>query len=373
MSASRAWLLAAALGAAALVPGRAAAAPDWELLGVRRVSFAVDRDVVPVGAREGRFTAIKIEVEGGDLEMYDVRVVFTNGAVWSPTTRLRFRERSWSRTIDLPGQARGIRRIEFRYRSEVRRGRAVVRVFGREAAPAPPPRPVAAWERIGSRQVSFAVERDVIPVATSEPFTALKLEVSGGNLELYNIRITFGDGEVWAPNMRVTFREGSWSRTVDLPGEARVIRRIEFRYRSQVKRGQATMHVFGRAAAPSHRPTPPDDSHGAPHVPGWEAVGTTQVSLRADHDVVNVVGRGAFRRIRFDVADAAIEMSDVRVTFSNGETFSPQTRLVFRAGTRSREIAVPGGARVIRRIDFRYRTLETRPGGRATVHVYARR
>jgi hypothetical protein len=105
---------------------------DWELLGARRVSFRAEKDVIPVTAREGRFTAIKLEVEGGNLEMYDVRIVFGDGQSFSPDTRFVFREGSWSRTIDLPGGARVIRRIEFLYRSELKRGRATVRVYGRQ-------------------------------------------------------------------------------------------------------------------------------------------------------------------------------------------------------------------------------------------------
>jgi hypothetical protein len=371
MSASRAWFLAAAFGVAALLPSRAVAAPDWELLGTRRVSFAADRDVIQVGAREGRFDAIKIEVEGGDIEMYDVRVVFTDGETWSPTTRLRFRAGSWSRTIDLPGRARAIRRIEFFYRSAVRRGGATVRVFGREAQRPQPPRPSdVSWERLGSRHVSLAAERDVIPVGAREgAFTALKLEVSGGSLEMYDVRITFGDGDVWSPNTRLNFREGSWSRTLDLPGRARVIRKVEFRYRSQVRRGKATVHVYGRGAG-ADTPAP---AGTPPRVAGWEGLGTSQTSVRADRDAITVAARGGFRRIRFVVPDADIEMSNIVVTFANGESFSPQTRLVYRGTTRAREIDLPGTVRVVRRVDFHFRSLEARPVGRVTVHAYGQR
>ena len=103
---------------------------EWDLLGTRQVSFAAEKDVI--GAKhQGRFRAIKIEVEGGNLEMYNIRVVFGNGGHFSPETRVVFRQGSWSRTIDLPGDARVIRRIEFWYRSELKRGRATVRVYGR--------------------------------------------------------------------------------------------------------------------------------------------------------------------------------------------------------------------------------------------------
>ena len=139
-----------ALAAVLLLPASARPAAEWELLGSRRVSFAAERDVIDVGAREGTFDAIRIEVDGGNLEMYNIRLTFGNGDTWSPNTRVFFRQGSWSRLIDLPGPVRAIRKVEFWYRSRLRRGQATVRVFGRAArvptdapAPHPPPNPHA--------------------------------------------------------------------------------------------------------------------------------------------------------------------------------------------------------------------------------------
>src|SRR5712671_3792951 len=97
------WMLAVALAAVALLqtPTRPAAA--WDLLGSRRVSFAVDRDVIDVGLPEGTFNAIRIEVDGGTLEMYNIVLTFGNGDTWSPNTRVVFRQGSWTRLIELPG------------------------------------------------------------------------------------------------------------------------------------------------------------------------------------------------------------------------------------------------------------------------------
>jgi len=107
---------------------------EWELLGTRRVSFTLDHDAIIVGAREGGFTAIKIEVAGGNLEMYNIKVTFGNGQTFSPETRVEFHQGSWSRTIDLPGPVRILRRVDFWYRSRLRpvRGAATVRLFGRK-------------------------------------------------------------------------------------------------------------------------------------------------------------------------------------------------------------------------------------------------
>lgn len=105
--------------------------PGVAFLGGREVSFAADHDALPIGARAGRFSAIRIEVPEGGLEMYDVRITFGDGATFSPETRLQFDEGSSSRRIDLPGGARVIRRIDFLYRSDrPREGRAHVRVYG---------------------------------------------------------------------------------------------------------------------------------------------------------------------------------------------------------------------------------------------------
>ena len=97
------------------------------------------------------------------------------------------------------------------------------------------------------------------------------------------------------------------------------------------------------------------------------------VDYRVDHDAIVAVGDGAFRAIRIDVEGGDLELFDVKLTFGNGETFSPATRLSFRGGTRSRVIDLPGDARIIRRIDFFYRSAIFGGQGRATVHVYGRR
>jgi hypothetical protein len=88
----------------------------WELLGRKDVSFLVDRDTVDVGRAEGRFRELKFVVEGAPVEMYEVRVVFGDGGEFRPPTRLHFAENSVSRTIDLPGRGRIIRKIDFVYR-----------------------------------------------------------------------------------------------------------------------------------------------------------------------------------------------------------------------------------------------------------------
>jgi hypothetical protein len=163
----------------------------------------------------------------------------------------------------------------------------------------------------------------------------------------------------------VEFREGSWSRTIDLPGGARVIRRIEFWYRSELKRGRAVVRVYGRQGQG-------DDHDAGRPLEGWNRLGQRQVSFRVERDVIPALGEGRFHRIMLVVNDADLEMFDVRVVFGTGESFSPATRFYFGGDTRSRVIDLPGDARVIRRIEFAYKSVRGGGDGRATIVVYGK-
>jgi hypothetical protein len=97
---------------------------NWRKLGERSVDGARDRDVITVGAREGSYRRIMIVVEHSPLEMYDVKVTFTDGGMYSPATRHTFGANTRSHVIDLPGGRRTIRSVEFRYGNLPGHGRA---------------------------------------------------------------------------------------------------------------------------------------------------------------------------------------------------------------------------------------------------------
>ena len=93
----------------------AVARSGWTMLGERSVDGAHDRDVIAVGARDGRFRRIMLVVEHSALEMFDVVVTFGDGSQFSPRTRHVFSADTRSSVIDLPGAERVIRSVEFRY------------------------------------------------------------------------------------------------------------------------------------------------------------------------------------------------------------------------------------------------------------------
>jgi hypothetical protein len=115
---------------AAPPPRAVVQASGWAFLGKRWVNGRADHDVIHVGARDGRFHQIQIVVDHSALELFDLAIVFGDGEVYAPPTRLVFAPGTTTRVIDLPGGARVIRRIEFRYGNLPGGGRAHVQVYG---------------------------------------------------------------------------------------------------------------------------------------------------------------------------------------------------------------------------------------------------
>lgn len=107
-------------------------------------------------------------------------------------------------------------------------------------------------------------------------------------------------------------------------------------------------------------------------VTDWNRLGERVVRPGADDRDSIVVTRseGRFTRVQLRVEHSALELYDVVITFADGTTYSPRTRLVFARGTNSRVIDLPGGARIIRRVDFRYSNIPG--GGRAQIELWAR-
>jgi hypothetical protein len=110
---------------------RVEARTGWDKLGERWVEGKVDRDVIGVGARDGKFQQVMLVVEKSAVEIYDLSITFGDGSTFSPETRLVFGNGSSSRVIDLPGEKRVIRKVEFKYGNLPGGGRAQVELWAR--------------------------------------------------------------------------------------------------------------------------------------------------------------------------------------------------------------------------------------------------
>ena len=106
----------------------------------------------------------------------------------------------------------------------------------------------AAWTQLGERRVSFAFERDTVHVTNPRGrYRKLTLVVRDSALEMYDVVVTFVNGDVYSPTTRLVFGADSRSRVIDLPGARRAIKKVEFRYRSRnVFTGFAEIELWGK-------------------------------------------------------------------------------------------------------------------------------
>lgn len=108
-----------------------AAQARWDQLGCKQVGFLVDKDVIRVGRREGKFTAIRLKVTGNKVYMTDLKVIYANGAPDDIPVRNEIRAGGQTRPLDLKGERRAINQIEMVYRSQPNfKGEATVCVEG---------------------------------------------------------------------------------------------------------------------------------------------------------------------------------------------------------------------------------------------------
>lgn len=110
------------------------------------------------------------------------------------------------------------------------------------------PRRKARWEFLGSRDVDFKVDRDVIPVTWRDgAFDAIRIVVKGGALNMHKCIIHFENGGTQDVELRHNFDRRSASRLIDLAGNNRLIEKIVFWYDTKNFSGQkATVTVYGR-------------------------------------------------------------------------------------------------------------------------------
>ena len=106
---------------------------------------------------------------------------------------------------------------------------------------------------------------------------------------------------------------------------------------------------------------------------GYTYLGERWVAGRGQevHEAIaGLRGDGRFSSIMLVVENAPVEMYNVVITFGDNQRYEPGTRMTFGPDSTTREIPLPGGARVIRRVDFVFGNI---PGdGRAKVELWGR-
>ena len=104
------------------------------------------------------------------------------------------------------------------------------------------------WERLGEANVDGRSDKDTIRVGRDDGlYTAIRFRVEKGPIEFDRIVIEYGDGGRQELRVANRLRAGEQSRVIDLPGNRRVIRKVEIWY-EKARPGSAKprLVLFGR-------------------------------------------------------------------------------------------------------------------------------
>lgn len=219
---------------------------------------------------------------------------------------------------------------------------AMALLFGTAAGPA-----FAKEQLIGTAVYEAKPQRDVVNVGGREgQFKAIRFEVRNNEVEVFDLKIVYGNGTAEDIRVRQNFKPGASSRVIDLAGRSRSIKQIIVTYAA---RGPARIQFYG--------------IEGTPVAAKWEQLGCKSVGFGIDRDVIKV-GRndGTFSAIKLRVRSAPIEIFDLHVVFANGKRQDIRVRSVIKPGGETRAIDLAGKNRGLDRVELLYRSIPTFKG-----------
>ncbi len=222
--------------------------PRWERLSVERVERELERDVINLSRRDGRFDAILLRVRQSPIRLRRVRVVFGNGQRQDFDLPNVLR-RGDSPVLELRGrQGRFIDRIVLVYRDAGSPRRARVEVFGRQARRQGFRRLGPDWTRLSIERAEGSRQREVIPLSRADGrFDALLLRVSRSPVRIRRVRVVFGNGNRQDFNLAEVIRPGEEAGPLELRGrQGRFIRRIVLVHRDAGGDRRGRVEVWGR-------------------------------------------------------------------------------------------------------------------------------
>lgn len=112
--------------------GASAASAQWKDVGSKEVDYKADHDTLSVTGWEGDFRAVRLGVTRASVRFFRVVITFGNGATQDVNTKARINPGQFTRVVDLRGNERVIKKIDFWYESEsLGRKKALVTVYAR--------------------------------------------------------------------------------------------------------------------------------------------------------------------------------------------------------------------------------------------------
>jgi hypothetical protein len=215
------------------------------------------------------------------------------------------------------------------------------------------------WDSLGNVRLKPGGWENTVEGMVPETVNKVRIDVTGADLDMSDIRLAFENGTVWSMKDRVKFREGSRTFLFELPDAAHQIRRIGFTYRCLTPHAEPLVQVYGRY------------TERAATVINWMHLGAREIDFAQDRGEIEVSADDTLRGLRFWVDSADVDLSNVKVTYGDGAVVKVPGMVPVQA-RRGRAVDLPGSGGVVRRVEFTYHSPFKGTQGKQMIHVYGR-
>lgn len=107
--------------------------------------------------------------------------------------------------------------------------------------------PSDTWKLLGTRVVDFSIDYDVIEVNQNAVFTALKIKVKEGKVNVHKSTIHFANGDKQDIDLPNLLTEANDGKVIELDGNERIINKIGFWYDTNSKSDlRGVIEVWGK-------------------------------------------------------------------------------------------------------------------------------
>jgi Protein of unknown function (DUF2541) len=368
----------------------------WELLGEERVGLGNDRDVINLGKSEDyyknrSYRRLRFVVEGGEVRMKSVRLIFLNGQNEDLDISRTLRPGE-NFDVDLRSERSYLRQIQLNYTGKfgfslggggLKVNQATVRIFGEntrggggggrdEVVSRPRTVIPPGWNELAREGFDRRDATVQIRVGRREGrIGQIRFQNDGDKVDIREVSLRFANGETQNIRLNNPLETGEVTRPIDVEGDRRVIESMTIRLNPGRRSGQAELIVLG-TERPGREDGGRGDSGGGRR--DWVALGEQSVGFGVDKDVIRINQSEDFYRNRgFDKLHFVAEGNDVhmmaiRVVYMNDHVEDVRIDRLIRAGT-DLAVDLPGRRSYLRAVEMTYRS---RPGygGRAVVKVF---
>ncbi len=103
------------------------------------------------------------------------------------------------------------------------------------------------WDKLGTKVVDFTLDRDVVTASQKKTYTALKIKVNNGTINIHKVTVHFANGETQDVKLPAELSKNNDGQFIDLKGNKRVIEKITFWYDTVNKdKDKAVVEVWAK-------------------------------------------------------------------------------------------------------------------------------